>query len=55
MLAACALDKDNHLFNFAFAIVLSESAEDWVWFLQNVAECLGDLKLVIMSDQGQAL
>jgi len=33
MLAACALNADNHLFNFAYAIVSLESVEDWVWFL----------------------
>jgi len=55
MLAACALDADNHLFNFAYAIVSSEHIEDWVWFLQCVPECLGNLKPVIISDRGQAL
>jgi len=55
MLVACALDADNHLFNFAYAIVSSENFEDWVWFLQCVAECLRRLKPVIMSDRGQAL
>jgi len=30
MLAACALDADNYLFNFAYAIMSSESTEDWV-------------------------
>ena len=54
LLAACALDTDNHLFNFAYAIVSCESIEDWVWFLQCVAKCLGGLKPVIMSDRGQA-
>jgi len=33
LLAACALNADNHLFNFAYAIVSYESVEDWVWFL----------------------
>ena len=55
MLVACALDADDHLFNFAYAIVSSESVEDWVWFLQSVADCLRGLKTVIMSDRGQAL
>ena len=55
MLAACAVHADNHLFNFAYTIVSSESVEDWVWFLQSVADCLRGLKTVIMSDRGQAL
>jgi len=37
LLAACALDADNHLFNFAYGIVSCKSVEDWVWFLQCVA------------------
>ena len=41
MLAACALDADNHLFNFAYAIVCGEKIEEWVWFLEMVAQCLG--------------
>jgi len=49
------LDADNHLFNFEYAIVSSESVENWVWFLQSVADCLGGFKPVIMSDCGQAL
>ena len=28
LLAVCALHADNHLFNFAYAIVSSESLED---------------------------
>jgi len=35
--------------------VSSESVENWVWFLQSVADCLGGFKPVIMSDCGQAL
>jgi len=55
MLAVYALDADNHLFNFAYAIVSSESPKDWVWFLQCVAQYIGGLKPVIMSDRGQSL
>jgi len=33
LLAECALNADNHLFNFAYTIVSYESVEDWVWFL----------------------
>ena len=46
------LDLDNQLFNFAYAIVSYESIEDWIWFLQSIADFLGGLKLIIMSDQG---
>jgi len=54
-LAACALDANNHFLNFTYAIVSSETVEDWVQFLQSVAECLGGLKPVIMFNQGQVL
>ena len=53
MLATCALDADNHLFNFTCAILSFESIADRVWFLQSIAECLGGLKPVIMFDWGQ--
>ena len=33
VLAACVHNADNHLFNFAYSIVSSESVEDWMWFL----------------------
>lgn len=51
LLTACALDADYHLFNFAYAIVCSEKIEEWVWFLEMVAQRLGGLKPVIMSDR----
>ena len=41
MLAACTLDEDNHLFNFAYAIVCGEKIDECVWFLEMVAQCLG--------------
>jgi len=55
LLAACALDVDNHLFNFAHGIVCGEIIKDWIWFLQIVMECLGGLKPAIMSDKNPAL
>ena len=55
LLAACTLDVDNHLLNFAYAIVCGEKIEEWVWFLETVMECLGDLKSVTMSDRNPAL
>ena len=51
LLAACMLDADNHLFNFAYDIVCGEKIEEWVWFLEMVAQCLECLKPVIMSDK----
>jgi len=43
LLAACALDANNHLYNFMYGIVCDEIIEEWVWFLQTVMECLGGL------------
>ena len=40
LLAACMLDADNQLSNFTYGIVCGEKIEEWVWFLQMVAECL---------------
>ena len=37
LLAVCALDADNHLFHFAYAIVYGEKVEEWVWFIEMVA------------------
>ena len=43
LMAACALDADNHLFNFAYGVVSGEKIEEWVWFLGMIAECVGCL------------
>ena len=40
LLAACVLDVNNHLFNFAYGIVCGEKIEEREWFLEIVAECL---------------
>ena len=37
---AYTLDADNHLFNFTYTIVSSNSVENWVWFLQSVTDYL---------------
>jgi len=55
LLSACALDTDNHLFNFAYAIVCSEKIEEWVWFLEMVTQRLGSLMPVIISDRNPAI
>ena len=51
MFTAYVLDADNHLFNFAYAIICGEKIEEWVWFLEMVTQCLGGLKPIIMSDR----
>ena len=55
LLGAVGLDADNHLLDVAYAIVLSDNNEDWVWFLSNVRECLGGLQPVVMSNRNKAL
>ena len=55
MLAAVALDADDHLFDVAYAIVGGETNEDWLWFLTTLHECLGGLKPVVMSDRKNGL
>jgi len=55
VLGAVALDADNHLFDVAYAVVLSENDDDWHWFLSVLLECLGGMKPVIMSDRHRAL
>lgn len=55
LLAACALDADNHLFDFAYAIVSGETNEEWLWFLKMVSNCLCGLKPVIMSDRNPGI
>jgi len=41
MLAAVALDADNHVYDVAYAIIGGETDEDWLWFLTMLRECLG--------------
>jgi len=55
LVAACALDGDNHLFSFAYGVVSGEKTEEWVWFLSIIAECMGGLKPVIMSDRNPGI
>jgi len=55
LMAATALDADNHLFDVAYAVVAGENKEDWLWFLTVVHECIGGLKPVIMSYRSKGL
>jgi len=55
LLAACAMDVNNYLFNFPYDVVSSEKIKDWVWFLQMVGECMRGLKPMIMSDKNLAI
>jgi len=55
MLAAVALDANNHVFDVVYAVVGGETNEDWLWFLTTLHECLGGLKPVVMSDRNNGL
>jgi len=50
LLAAIALDLDDHLRDVSYAVVPTENKEEWFWFLTVLAEYLGGLKPVIMSN-----
>jgi len=54
-LAACSLDGDNHLFNFAYDIVCGDKIEEWMWFLEMATEYLEGLKSVIMLDRNRTI
>jgi len=53
LLEAVGLDANNHLFDVAYEIVLSENNGDSEWFLSNLRECLGGLQPVDMSDRNK--
>ena len=55
LMAAIALDADNHLFYIVYTIVSGETKEEWLWFLTMLQECLGGLKPVIMFDLNEGL
>ena len=55
ILAAMALDTDNHIFDVAYAVVGRETNEDWLWFLTMLHNCLGGSKPVIMSYRNKEL
>ncbi|XP_054808723.1 uncharacterized protein LOC129310838 [Prosopis cineraria] len=55
LLAASTYDADNELFPLAFAIVGSETHDDWTWFLQNIKDILGSLQVTIVSDRNNII
>jgi len=55
LMAAIALDADNDLFEFGYAIVSRETKEEWPWFLTALQGCLGGLKPLIMSNQNEGI
>ena len=55
LLVVCALDADNDLFNFVYAIVSSENVKRLGVVITKCCRMLRDLKPVIISDQGQVL
>ncbi|XP_054778405.1 uncharacterized protein LOC129286470 [Prosopis cineraria] len=55
LLATSIYNADNELFSLAFAIVGSETHNDWTWFLQNIKDILGSLQVTIVSDRNNAI
>ncbi|OMO65568.1 Zinc finger, PMZ-type [Corchorus capsularis] len=51
LLSACAIDADNQIFPLAYAVVSSECYKDCYWFLKNVKEIIGSVKVTIVSDR----
>jgi len=55
LLRAIMLDVNDHLFDVAYVVIAKEGKEEWFQFLSVLAECLLELKPVIMSDHHDGL
>ncbi|XP_072054795.1 uncharacterized protein [Arachis hypogaea] len=58
LLTAVSQDANNHIYPIAYAIVDSETKDNWKWFLQLLQEDLGDQRnnyWTFMSDQQKGL
>ncbi|KAH7842268.1 hypothetical protein Vadar_003374 [Vaccinium darrowii] len=54
-LSASAHDADDGLYPLAYAIVSSENDDDWLWFLQNLKEVIGERRVVLITDRNTSL
>ncbi|KAF7119961.1 hypothetical protein RHSIM_Rhsim13G0165500 [Rhododendron simsii] len=54
-LSAVAYDANDQLFPVAYAVVSSENYEDWLWFMQNLKETVGDKPIVLVTDRNMSL
>jgi hypothetical protein len=53
LLIATAIDANSHLFPLAFAVVQSESGDNWGWFLRHLRERVTDRDdICLISDRG---
>jgi hypothetical protein len=51
MPVANAIDGHNWLFPIAFGFFDSETKENWIWFMEQLAKALGPMdKLVVCTD-----
>ncbi|XP_022154997.1 uncharacterized protein LOC111022140 [Momordica charantia] len=55
LLIGVAMDENNQIYPFAFAIVDNESDASWKWFMKNLKDMIGDpQKLVFIYDRHDA-
>lgn len=55
LLTAVALDGNNGLFPFAFAVVESECKDSWSWFLTHLQTMIGSNRFTFMSDRQKGI
>ncbi|XP_054785925.1 uncharacterized protein LOC129292388 [Prosopis cineraria] len=55
LLLACAYDADNEIFSVAYAIVGSETVEEWSWFLQNIKNITESQEIALVSNKHNSI
>ncbi|KAF7134573.1 hypothetical protein RHSIM_Rhsim08G0132800 [Rhododendron simsii] len=48
-------DTNDQLFPVAYVVVSSENYENWLWFMQNLKETVGDKAIVLVTDRNISL
>ncbi|XP_026383647.1 uncharacterized protein LOC113279157 [Papaver somniferum] len=55
LMAATCMNGNNEFYPFAFAIVSSETKDNWFWFLENLQKLVDGRPIVFLSDRGEGL